>query len=554
MRRCSIALCLLVACGGPAPGPPEPAAPVAARLEVPEEPELPRLDARVRQVHGRFRGDAARAVVAYADRFFRVRGNEGYQKSLEHVRDRLREAGLTEVHTRQLGEARPSWTPRSASLTLLGDGGGPVVAFANESEPDRATLLVGSDALEATELELVGADDVRRGESARGKVVLTEGSPREQFAELVERTGAAGLITRNLESYHQPDQHPDAAQFGYLPPHGRPAFGFSVGTRDHAALTAALARGPARVRVEIAIATREARATAIEARVAGADPSAGAVVFVAHVDEPGANDNGSGVGALCELAIALHGLIADGTAPRPHRPLVFLWGQEMEVSRTWLAEPPMPVAAGLVLDMVGEDPSIGAPFLIERMPDPGAIWLRGDDAHTEWGAGEVTEDMLRGHFLNDLLAASARGVSAHDAWLWRTNPFEGGSDHVPFLRRGLPAVLGWHFTDDAYHTTRDRMDRVSDDEMRRVAATFGAAALTLASDDAEDAAEVIALLDHAARARLTAVDADARDDPALNQRVHQAWVDWYAQAYESVATHYGADTDAPRQRWLEETR
>ena len=41
--------------------------------------------------------------------------------------------------------------------------------------------------------------------------------------------------------------------------------------------------------------------------------------------------------------------------------------------------------------MVGEDTQkTGGSFLIEKMPDPSAIWTRGTDKHTEWGAGDVT--------------------------------------------------------------------------------------------------------------------------------------------------------------------
>src|SRR5688572_4524365 len=124
--------------------------------------------------------------------------------------------------------------------------------------------------------------------------------------------------------------------------------------------------------------------------------------------------------------------------------------------------------------MVGSDPAeTGAPFLVERMPDPGAVWLRSPDVHSEWGASEVTEDQLHGHFLNDLTSAAIGAVASLDGpWEWRAHPYEGGSDHVSFLGRGLPALLAWHFTDDAYHTTRDRLERVSGREMRRVSSAM----------------------------------------------------------------------------------
>ena len=360
---------------------------------------------------------------------------------------------------------------------------------------------MGSDSFGPATVEVLTAEAVRAGAPARGRVVLTTGSPGAAFRELVAPNGAVGLLTRNLEPYHEVEAHPDMAQFGYLPAHTEPAFGFSLSREDFIAM-----QGATRVRVHVEVAVGRSAALAVDARIEGTDPRAGAIVFVAHVDEPGANDNASGVGCLTELARTLHTLIEGGDVPRPRRTLVFLWGQEIEVSQRWLESPPVPVAAGLVMDMVGEDPEVvGAPFLIERMPDPGAIWLREPDAHTEWGSSEVSEEQLRGHFLNDLTSAAAAAVAGLDGpWQWRTNPYEGGSDHVPFLERQIPAILGWHFTDGAYHTTVDRMERVSGAEMRRVASTLGAVALTMAG---EDHTEVLAIIERARRDRLRVTEA-----------------------------------------------
>ncbi|MCA9609231.1 MAG: M28 family peptidase [Myxococcales bacterium] len=536
MRARMAAMLLLVGCAGS----PRSQATQAAHEEIEaigEAPATPRIDARAATVFDAFDTARALSVVEYADRHFRVRGNEGYVKTLERVRNELAAAGFTALTMPALGPSLPTWTPRAASLVALGpDGARTLVEFDDEGDVDRAALLVRSDPTAEIELEVVTAEAVEGGADARGRVVLAEGDPRQRFGPLVAQTGAAGLLTRNLEPYHDVDAHPDLAQFGYLPEHETPAFGFSLSRQDFIAMQGVTR---VRVRVDVAIGAPTA-ALAVEARIEGTDPAAGAIVFVAHVDEPGANDNGSGVGALTALAIALRERIESGAVPRPRRTIVFLWGQEIEVSQRWLADPPIPVAAGLVLDMVGEDPALGAPFLIERMPDPGAVWLRGDDQHTEWGAGEVEESRLRGHFLNDLMAACATATARRDGpWRWRTNPFEGGSDHEPFLERGLPAVLGWHFTDRAYHTTIDRMDRVSGPEMRRVAATFGAAALTMASDDTE---ELAAILAHARRARLAdiarasaALVEAGRSDRATEARVRAAWETWYEQAEASRA-------------------
>jgi aminopeptidase YwaD len=53
--------------------------------------------------------------------------------------------------------------------------------------------------------------------------------------------------------------------------------------------------------------------------------------------------------------------------------------------------------------MTGEDPlKTGGPFLIEKMPDPSAVWARPSDPHTEWGGGQYKAELLKGTLLNDL--------------------------------------------------------------------------------------------------------------------------------------------------------
>jgi hypothetical protein len=512
-------------------------------------------------VHERFDPARAHATVAFAERFFRVRGNEGYHRVIDRVREQLTQHGFPEdrVRTLELGEVQPTWTPRSARLVLVESGTEtPIVSFADESERDRACLLVGSDSLAERTIEVVRAEAVRDGsESAEGRLVLAEGRPQPLYAELVPDRRAAGILVRNLESYHQPDRFPDSAQFGYLPPHrspaegGVPVVGFSLSDRAWRALrTATEATGVATVRVAVDVATGSSAATAIEATIPGRDASAGAIVFSTHVDEPGANDNGSGVGALAELAGAMRRAILEGAVPPPRRTIVFVWGQEIEVSGEWLDQAAMPVGAGLVMDMVGEDPAaVGAPFLIERMPDPGAVWLRAPDEHSEWGQSEVDPATLRGHFLNDLLRAAIGAVESREgaAWSTRAHPYEGGSDHVSFLRRDLPAVLAWHFTDSAYHTTMDRIDRVSGDEMRRVASVLGGAAFSMASGDPADRAEMLACVRSAALERLEWAERAGREwiaaggDPDLERRIVREWARWYDTALSSAAGWDGED-------------
>jgi hypothetical protein len=491
--------------------------------------------------------DPAHAMdaVAFVDRYFRVRGNEGYEATLSYVVDALHEGGFADENVRSLalGPNRPTWTPRSASLTLLGEPSRALHVFETEADRDRGTLFVGSDAVALSEFDVVDATQGPPSVAVAGRIVLGSGYPGQLFRQYVMGAGAAGILTTVLDTYNDPEVYPDAAGFGYLPDHpGVTGFGFSLSTRSLGLLLAALAEGPTRVEVGIDVVVGTGQATTVEATIPGSDPALGPVVLFAHTDEPGAVDNATGVATLLELAIAVRTAVTAGELPQPQRPIVFLWGQEYESSAEWLGTASPTPFAGLALDMVGSDYDVvGAPFLVERMPDPGAVWVLPPDQHTAWGSGAVDLNNMPGHFLNDYVLAAVGTWARHDGhWAVSMNPYEGGSDHDNFLALGIPSLLGWHFTDSAYHTNLDRLDRVSGLEMSRVAASFGAVTIGLSTGSPEDAAEMFdSVMAGAAFWSEVVFQAAAESGSKQSeldalQNIADHWQVWYGEALESV--------------------
>ena len=93
------------------------------------------------------------------------------------------------------------------------------------------------------------------------------------------------------------------------------------------------------------------------AEVRGARRPGERFVFSAHVQEPGANDNASGVGALAEMARVTAKLVRGGQQ-NPLRTITFLWGDEISSTARFLREDSVRTAGvrwGMSLDMVGED-------------------------------------------------------------------------------------------------------------------------------------------------------------------------------------------------------
>jgi Zn-dependent M28 family amino/carboxypeptidase len=251
---------------------------------------------------------------------------------------------------------------------------------------------------------------------------------------------------------------------------------------------------------------------------------------------------------LYGLARALIEAIRTGALPRPERTLTFMWVDEVRGSRQWLTSHPdeaRGVQYMFAMDMTGEDTSkTGGTFLIEKQADPSAVWQRPSDPHTEWGAGEVKPEALKGSLLNDLHLAVCQRRARDTKWVVRTNPYEGGSDHTAFAAAGVPSLLNWHFTDRYYHTNQDRLDKVSAPEMEHVGISVATSAWILASADERDAMAVVSLVAGAAADRLALERRqgkaliekadDRRAAEEVERKVIAAWTNWYAEALDTI--------------------
>ncbi|CAN0597736.1 unnamed protein product, partial [Ectocarpus sp. 12 AP-2014] len=267
------------------------------------------------------------------------------------------------------------------------------------------------------------------------------------------------------------------------------------------------------------------------------------LVFSAHIQEPGANDNASGVGAQLEMATLAASLFKNQQIELD-RTFTFLWGDEIISTRRYIEEDlerAKDIKWGISLDMVGENTAItGGSFLIEKMPDPSAIWTRGNDKHSEWGGEVLSLADMKPHYLNDFIIDNFKNQGAFANWEVNTNPFEGGSDHTPFLNANIPGLLLWHFTDQFYHTDNDKIDKVSQETLRNVGIGALASALTLVNANSATAEQVLKSIEQAAEHRLQAefdLSLTSIKNGGLAKEeiaILKAWEDWYLKTMETV--------------------
>lgn len=507
-------------------------------------------------VSSRIDGARAFRTVEYVQRFFRLPGNRGFDAAIDTVAALLRAAGYVRedsapatarlvyrIESRPM--AQPAWTPLDARLAIAGRAQ-PLQAFATNlnmiainagSTPDGGVTADLIDVGAGAEADFARVDVTRR-------IVFSTGNARQVFPRAMQRGALGVLNTQRLPDYNQQAKNARAIQFTGIPRDSlRNGWLLWVSRQSADSLRAALAAGPVRVTalVQTLFETRPERTLVAEIR--GRTTPAERFVYSAHVQEPGANDNASGVGALAEMARVAADLVRRGVA-NPQRTVTFLWGDEIRSTDRFLKEDSVRRAGvkwGMSLDMVGEDTDrTGGTFLIEKMPDPSAVWVRGEDQHTEWGGRPLAESDIRAHWFNDFVRQRCLDRARTTKWVVKANPFEGGSDHTPFLNARIPAVLLWHFTDQFYHTDLDRIGMVSASSLANVGACALSTGLLLTEGSAAIAKAALAELTQVAERALATQAQLSRDAIAKGaavadeQHVLEVWRDYYVAAIARI--------------------
>ncbi len=498
-------------------------------------------------------------TVAFVEQRWRLAGNTGFNESIWHVEKILQQAGYKKeisgeadgpltyrLESRKMKQA--TWEPVDGSLSLEGDTE-PLLQFTS----NRNMLAINSA---STPVDGVTAEviDVGRGRAqdfankdVKGKIVYAEGGIANIYMNAM-KAGAIGVLSYAMPAYTQPEKHINSIQFQGIPflnPNQieTQKWGVVLSYRAKEKLKARLAQGQTRATVHVKTSIYQAEELTLIANARGVSKPDERFVFSAHVQEPGANDNATGVGTLAEMARVTASLMQKKKFT-PERTITFLWGDEIRSTDRYIRENTQRAQGikwGLSLDMVGEDTAkTGGSFLIEKMPDPSAIWTRGADKHTEWGGAVLKETDMVPNYFTDFLINRCRQQGKDNGWVVNANPYEGGSDHTPFLKAKIPGLLMWHFTDVFYHTDADRLDMVSKTEMQNVGICALAAAYTLSSaDESKSLFLVQELLDNAS-ARLATEFALSKQAIAAGakqkdeQHIIEVWADWYQKALHKM--------------------
>lgn len=501
-----------------------------------------------------FTGDLAYETTAFVEQYWRVVGNTGFNESIHFISRHLEIAGFVleekasannrltyRIEKRAL--KHPTWEIIDANVSFSSEE---MPLLTQATNRNMVALNSYSTPKNGVTAEVIYVEDIQKLKSmdVKGKIVFAETSPARIFNMAVVQGGALGVMTYDNPSYLQPEKNTTSIQFRSIPINAK-AKGWAIALSYEAKerLKARILEGNVSLNVQIETKIYESEELTIVADIRGGKLAKERLVFSAHVQEPGANDNATGVGVALEMATLSAKLLKEKLWD-PTRTLTFLWGDEIISTGRYVQEDEArskDIKWGISLDMVGENTAItGGSFLIEKMPDPSAIWTRGDDKHSEWGGRVMSLDQMKPHYLNDFVIREFEAQGKRANWEVNTNPYEGGSDHMPFLQNNIPSVLFWHFTDQFYHTDNDRLDKVSKETLKNVGIASMNTAHILLNADAKTADNMIETIEKAATSRLNEelkqgqIAMQNGDELAEQIEVIQAWEDWYIKAIAST--------------------
>lgn len=515
-----------------------------------------RIDNTLEKVRKEFKGQNAFNTTAYVSELWRSPGNAGFDSSIYYVKNILEEAGYkNEANTKNSRLSyrieryplrTPAWEPVAAKLTIVG-ANTPLLDFnTNRNMIAINSFPTGPEGIEAELVYLSSLEPAYLDSfDLKGKIVLADRYPYSLFKTTVEKRGAIGMLAYGIPDYNQPEKYQNSIPFTGIPFNSAlKTWCINLSYAARTALHEQLKKGPLKVKVEIDTKIYPAEELTLIAEIKGSTLPDERFVYSAHVQEPGANDNASGVGAQAEMARVAAKLIQNKRI-NPDRTLTFLWGVEIKSTNRYIVQDSIRASNinwGMSLDMVGEDTDkTGGTFLIEKMPDPSAIWTRGEDKHSEWGASKVDTSDFNPHYFNDFIEYVCRRQASVSNWIVNTNPYEGGSDHQPFLNADIPGLLLWHFTDVFYHTDADRIDKVSAKTLSNVGISALASGLILCNSSTKTANDLLRITEHAALKRLKTEGRLARINLKENsstieeeKEIIKTWEAWYLASIKRV--------------------
>ena len=308
--------------------------------------------------------------------------------------------------------------------------------------------------------------------------------------------GAVGVLSYNpIHPEEDIDQIGSQSVSASAPQGKTPGFGWSLSPRQGRDLARRLAQGEkVSLRSIVQAESFPGRMETVHAVIPGDGSSDQELAVSGHLYEgylkQGANDDASGCAMTLEMGRALIRLVADGKLPKPKRTIHFLWVPEISGTSAWLQKHPevtKKIVADLNFDMEGLALGRhGSVWTMHRTPDSFPSFLNDLSANVLEVIANVNRERVRyrsGGYAFTLPVVAPTG--SHDPFYTIVEKHYGASDHVVYMREGIPSVMFITWPDPFYHSSEDTPDKLDPTQLKRAGVVgLGALAVLATADEA----------------------------------------------------------------------
>ena len=165
-------------------------------------------------INQEFSGDLAYKTTSFVEKYWRVVGNTGFNKSVFFIAEQLEKDGYVleenaiekDILTYRI-EKRPlkrsTWEPVDATVIINGEKKPLLTQSTNRN---MVALNSYSTPKEGVTAEVIYVKDLKKLKTLdiKGKIIFAETSPYRIYKTAIVQGGAAGLITYNNPKYLQP--------------------------------------------------------------------------------------------------------------------------------------------------------------------------------------------------------------------------------------------------------------------------------------------------------------------------------------------------------------
>lgn len=458
------------------------------------------------------------------ERFFTF---PNFQRSAERCAEEMRRAGLADIELESFpadGKASWSgwptmkaWDVESAQLWMIAPRRELLADWA--VKPQHLVMYSGPARTKAQIVDWNGELDA----DLRGKIPFTRRRINDVFAAM-RALGVPGIVSDfigTLPGIRDSFDLPDEVRWenSAIRPGQGAYWGFMISPRHGEMLRELLKRGPVQVEVEIKSRVYDGEFHAATGLILGGEEPAEEILFLTHLQEPGANDNASGTGVGLELARSLNAAIQSGSVPRPRRSIRFLFGWEGIGLQAWMEKhrnrlPRM--LGGLNIDEIGVDQHEGRSVLHLFLPP---------------AANPSCVGHLAAHLCENILTPSIRWKPVAD----RAEIINDTITSDPHINVVVPCLI--QYPSRHYHSSSDTPHTLSAEVMKSIGLVTATHLYFLANAGPEEARYLARVVVRASQKMLSNSELRLLEGrwPFASERSERWFAEQFTLAAESLA-------------------